>query len=104
MTQAWDQRLMSREKACALTADWPLLFSSAPGVTYVQCGKCTLAMTTVPAGTPVTHDGLVPAILRHMVMQHGQALNVTGELPEHAWGLYIDVSRETEEETDGRTG
>jgi hypothetical protein len=80
----WDDRLISRARACALAAEWPLMFSSAPGVTVMQCGRCTLAVTTIPATVTVTHDGLVPAVLRHMVMQHGQALNT-------------DVSRETEQ-------
>lgn len=69
MPVTWDERLISRPQAAAMTADWQFRFRHG----LVECPACERGICD---GTGLfTTDGLIAAVARHMVMQHGHSVN-----------------------------
>lgn len=83
MTATWDARLITRERAWALAGGWSVRPVARDGQVSLFCFRCGQPVTVlIPAGRAdgylVTLDGLVPAVLRHMVTHHGQSLSGGG--------------------------
>jgi hypothetical protein len=75
----WDDRLITRDRAAGLTGEWPVRVQDqdAAGL-FLRCGKgtCDGNILRLPdPGMLISVDGMISAVLRHMVMCHGQSLS-----------------------------
>jgi len=81
MTAQWDDRLISRERAYAIVADWPLYPQERAGQVFLDCQACGRAVTRLigaehhGTGYLMTPDGIMSAVLRHAVTYHDQSLS-----------------------------
>ena len=83
----WDGRLITRERAAAIVADHPLQVRIQFRDDYLdeyhlECGRCGYSVLKLGDASrelpPFTMDGLISAVLGHLVMQHGAVLSGGG--------------------------
>ena len=79
MTATWDERLITRHRAADIAGMWALHISGR----YLRCSDCSGNITMLAAsnevGRVVNIDGMIAAVLGHMVRNHGYSLSGTGE-------------------------
>lgn len=72
----WDGRLITRSRAAGMSGTWALTMDPP----YLRCAGCGGNVTKLPgAGKTINVDGIIAAVVRHMVMNHGHSLSGTGE-------------------------
>lgn len=69
----WDDRLISQAKAAAMTGNWGLKVDYP----FLRCEQCDMNVLKLPdQGKTVNVDGIMSAVVRHMVMtKHGYVLS-----------------------------
>lgn len=77
MTPQWDERLISQDRAISLSGSWPLTVEYAgPDSAYLRCVTCSGNVTLMPsAGKSISVDGIIAAVLGHMVRCHHYTLS-----------------------------
>lgn len=75
MTIAWDERLITRERAANLCGEWNLHVDYP----YLRCSICDGNVMMFPsAGKLFNTDGIIAAVLGHMVKCHNYNLSGVG--------------------------
>lgn len=68
----WDERLISRARAANMCGTWEL----KTDLPYLRCNQCDGNITMLPSGGRVINvDGLISAVLGHMVKCHDYSLS-----------------------------
>lgn len=69
----WDDRLLSRHRAADMSGTWGIKIDYP----YLRCGQCDMNIMMLPRdGKLISVDGLMSAVVRHMVMsKHGYVLS-----------------------------
>lgn len=86
---AWDDRLLPRERAYRLAAEWPLKISTHRAEHGLElrlnCTKCKLSCGSIQY-RQMDLDDLVSMVIRHRVMHHQLSLSgaANGRRPEVA--------------------
>ena len=77
MQAVWDERLMTRARAADMAGMWELyLDHEQPDITFLRCSTCKGNVTLLPAdGKIISVDGMIAAVLGHMVKCHGCSLS-----------------------------
>ena len=83
-TAVWDDRLISRHRAADLAGTWQLMIDRQ----YLRCVVCGGNVTMLPVyGKVLNVDGMIAAVLGHMVKCHNYSLSggeQRGDLAEQA--------------------
>lgn len=69
----WNEKLLSRERAANMSGTWGLKMDGQ----YLRCAQCDGNVTMLPRdGKIINVDGIIAAVVRHMVMSaHGYTLS-----------------------------
>jgi hypothetical protein len=80
MTAVWNEKLITRARAADLCGTWPVKVDVQDhGTAYLRCLECDGNITLLTsAGTVVSVDGLIAAVLRHLCSSHDYNLSGAG--------------------------
>ena len=82
-TVTWDERLISRARAADLAGTWEttLDHQGAAG-SFLRCVQCRGNVLKLPdPGRLLNVDGVICAVVRHMVMSHNYSLSGAPSVP-----------------------